>query len=289
MPPEHRPPDHRPPEHRQDRGRLARAYEARASDLDEINDRSPWHRLHRLVTAEHLAALRPPVPTAVDLASGTGLTAELLCDLGYAVTAVETLPVMLAILRRKAAGQAIEVVDFDLLGDGELGLSGFGLATCTQALNFFPRLDPVFARARDSLRENGLLYVDIDTSYRWAVIEAMAGRPSNAMAILDEGVDAGRQIVGADYFFHSRADIVTALEQHGFTDITVEGILPVAPLLHILHESADFLDRPGLVRAATHYASDDGFAELRRLDTTVGKMMPAELCGYMTITATRRQ
>ena len=275
-------------DHRQDRERLAGAYQTRASVLDEINELSPWHKLYRLITAEHLASLRAPVPRAVDLAAGTGLTAQLLCRLGYAVAAVETLPVMLEILRQKAVTQDIEVLDFDLTGGGELTLSDFGLATCTQAINFFPSLEPVFAMASDCLCPGGRFYVDIDTTYRWVVTETLAGRSSNALAILNEGRDASRHIVGADYYFHSERDVVDALGRHGFFDISVSGILPLAPLLHVLHESADFLDRPGLRAAAAHYTSAVGFDELRLLDERLSGMVPRELCGYIRFDAVRR-
>jgi SAM-dependent methyltransferase len=275
-------------DYRQDRERLSSAYETRALDLDEINESSPWHRLYRTITADRLASLHVPVPRAIDLAAGTGLTAEVLCELGYEVTAVETLPVMLRILRRKAALRGVEVFDFDLTSVDEFIPSGFGLATCTQAINFMPRLGPIFSRARDCLSPGGILYVDIDTTYRWTVIETLAGRPANALSILNECFDVGRHIVGADYFFYSKNDVVSALKYHGFSDISAVGILPLAPLLHILHESADFLDRPRLLGAAAHYASEDGFNKLRQLDEMLSGMIPTELCGFIQFTAIRR-
>ena len=136
---------------RQDRRQLGHAYETRAFDLDGINKSSPWHRLYRINTADRLASLRTPTPRAIDFAAGTGLTAEVLCQLGYEVTAVETLPVMLGILQQKAAERAITVFDFDITSTARFAPSGFGLATCTQAINFLPDLTPLLTHARNSL------------------------------------------------------------------------------------------------------------------------------------------
>ena len=273
---------------RQDRRRLGYAYEARALDLDGINKSSPWHRLYRIITADRLASLRTPTPRAIDFAAGTGLTTEVLCQLGYEVTAVETLPIMLGILQQKATQRAITVFDFDITSTAKFAPSGFGLATCTQAINFLPDLTPLLLHARDSLIPGGILYIDTDTAYRWTVIEALAGRPMNALAILNDNLDMDRQIIGVDYFFRSSQEIVSALERHGFSDISVDGVLPLVPLLHILHESADFLDRTKLHRVATYYTSEEGFDALRLLDTALKRRVPADMCGFVQFTAVRQ-
>ena len=69
---------------------------------------------------------------------------------------------------------------------------------------------------------------------------------------------------------------------------SANGILRFARFLHMLHESADFLDRTKLQKVARYYTSEEGFDALCILDTALKGRVPAEMCGFVQYTAVRR-
>lgn len=184
---------------------LQDVYADRGPLLNEINLCAVWHAFHRRKTMELLKPWQKPGCRVLDLAAGTGIMAKLLINCGARVTLVDVLPDMLTLagnhlgpLKNKA-----EFVCADLttiaLDRGAFG-SEFDIVLLTQSANFLDNLEPAFQIAQRALLPGGLFHMDLDTAFRWTLIEALSGHVGNARNILLNGRDTERNIVGTEYY-----------------------------------------------------------------------------------------
>ena len=275
---------------------LEEAYSRRAYLYDAINAASPWHALHNRITLDRLRTIiskaRSPLgdrlPRVLDLAGGTGLVARELLACGAFVTLVDALPSMCELARRAlpvAQADHYEIICADAQTFRDYSPSSYDVVVCTQALNFFREPDRVIETASRALRPGGILYFDIDTAHRWVIIEALAGHVTNALAIASDGVDVARNIVGADYYFHTDSALSSMLVDRSFDNISVSGMLHVVPLLHLFNQSADFLDNKLLDPAVQRLFALTDLEQLFKLETQLARLWPADSAGYHVFTA----
>lgn len=276
---------------------LSKAYSERAFLYDAINASSPWHSLHRRITSRRLARLIPEGELSsgqqtrvLDLAAGTGLAARELLDRGCFVTLVDALPSMCDLARQAISAAHLtnsEVFCADAATFRDFTPSSYDAVVCTQAFNFFAEPAFVIKTAALALRPGGVFYFDIDTAHRWVLIEAIAGHVANALAIAEQGIDAARNIVGADYYFRDATALTAYLEQNGFTNIALSGILYVVPLLHLFNQSAEFLDPASLNPAVQSLFASTTLDQLLDLEERLTQLWPIDSAGYHVFSATR--
>jgi SAM-dependent methyltransferase len=277
---------------------LEHAYSKRAFLYDAINAASPWHLLHRRITSRRLAQLIPndhlssgSQTRVLDLAAGTGLAARELIDRGCFVTLVDVLPSMCDLARQ--AIPDTHSVDSEIFCASAVSFRDFEPASydavvCTQAFNFFDQPALVIETAARALKPGGVFYFDTDTAHRWVIIEALAGHVDNALSIAEQGIDVARNIVGADYYFHSASALTSALEQNGFTHIALSGMLYIVPLLHLFNQSAEFLDPSSLNPAVQRLFASTTIDQLLDLEERLTQLWPIDSAGYHVFSANRK-
>jgi len=224
----------------------------------------------------------------LDLAAGTGLMTRALAERGCEVTMLDLLPEMCGLARhalppgsaarvRIMCGDACEFRDFDP--------GTFNAVVCTQALNFVREPGLLFETAALALQPGGVFYFDIDTAFRWTVIESLSGRVENARAIAEDGVDIGKCVVGADYYFYTRDWLEKELRSAGFHIESVFGLLFAAPLLHLFNQSSDFLEPETLHPSARQFLKPEKLDQLMKLEQILMKKWPPEMAGYHAFVA----
>jgi len=266
---------------------IAEAYRERASLFNKINAASPWHQLHRRLTERRLRELVPG-GKVIDLAAGTGITGISLAARGCQVTMVDALPQMCELAREAIPAElknATEVINADAASFRECEPASFDAAICTQALNFFEEPAKVFATASFALKPGGLLYFDIDSAYRWTVIEALAGHIDNALHIAEQGSDRDLNIVGANYYFSSIDKLEHKLAAAGFTDIAVSGLLYVVPFLHLFHPSIEFLTPERLHPSVLPLTHPDVLDRLEEMEDRLTGIFSRDAAGFHVFSA----
>ena len=271
---------------------LERVYRSRAPLLDGINRVAPWHAIYRWRTLELLSPFLTSTTRVLDLAAGTGIFGLEVARRVNSLTLLDVLPGMLdtARVNFEAAGllpdgHGIRFLQHDLTSDDDNDPQIYDLIILTQALNFIAPLDKAFRYAARHLAPDGVFYFDIDTAFRWAVIEALSMRPENALEIAENKRDRDRRIVGTNYFFHDRAQIELALEENGLRATRIQGLCYVSPFVHVFNPSADFLDRDCLDPRAATFLDAGPLSDLRRLDSVFEKQLPPEAAGWMSFEA----
>jgi ubiquinone/menaquinone biosynthesis C-methylase UbiE len=272
--------------------RLETVYAKRAPLIDEINRVSPWHSLYRRRTVDILSPLMNQRHSVFDVAAGTGILAETLSSQVRQWTMIDKLPVMNRIANHKKATDKIaanwNVILGDVLETPAEELGRFNFLIMTQALNFFDNLNEIFARLSTLAEPGSVFYFDIDTPFRWALVEALSGRLNNALSIISEGRDAALNIVGADYYFFSKDEIIASLVRSHFDDIEVGGISYLSPLFHVFDQSANFLDPSKLDPRSVPFTKPENLECLYHLDRAFeGKVAP-DAAGWMTFCARYR-
>jgi ubiquinone/menaquinone biosynthesis C-methylase UbiE len=273
---------------------LDHVYRRRTPLLDEINKVAPWHALYRARTLELLSPFLTPATRMLDLAAGTGIFGLEAARHVSSLTLLDALQGMLDTARTnfKAAGllpvgHQIRFLKQDLTEDDDGDSQIYDLIILTQALNFLAPLEKLFQYVVRHLAPTGLFYFDIDTAFRWAVIEALSMRPANALQIAENKRDNDRCIVGTDYFFYDRADIEQALEAAGLRVIKMHGLCYVSPFVHVFNASADFLERDHLDPRAAIFLEPGPLADLRQLDCAFESKLPPEAAGWMSFQVRR--
>jgi SAM-dependent methyltransferase len=156
------------------RPRAAAAYDGLAPYYDELtheHDYEGWTR-HLERTAARLGASGR---TLLDVACGTGKSFLPFLERGYAVTACDISPAMVALARAKAPGTEVFVADMRALGR----VGSFDLVTCLDdSLNYLTDegdLDAAFAALAANLAPTGVLVFDVNTlsTYRTAFARDM--------------------------------------------------------------------------------------------------------------------
>jgi SAM-dependent methyltransferase len=229
-----------------------------------------------------------PAGTILDLASGPGLMSRSFIEQGCTVTMIDILPEMCELAIRGVPlhlRDRVHVICADACSHRELEAGSFDAAVCTQALNFFETPEPLFQTAAFALKRGGLLYCDVDTAFRWAIIEALSGRVSNAQSIVSQGIDASRTIISADYFFHSQDRMRRALEAAGFELVDTFGLLYAAPFLRLFNQGSDFLTPAGLRPEAAYFTDPSRIEQLCDFEKTLLGRWPAESAGYQAYLA----
>ncbi len=268
---------------------LAKAYKVRSKQLDEINLVSPWHRMYRDLTMPKLLDSIPRKHAKIlDAGGGTGNLASDLAKRGHKVTLIDALPDMLAIARRRAAETPFEVVEGNIEDLSIFKPASFDAIVCTQVLNFCPDLARAFKQFARVLKPSGVLFADIDNAYRWAAVEALNGHIDNARAIVVEQRDAAMNIIGTGYFFHTDANLRTALNKAGFALQDIWGLCYVTPLIHVFAESKEFLNPARLPARAKLFANPLAMRKLARLETELARRMPLEVAGWSQFLCKRR-
>lgn len=268
---------------------LIEAYRDRAFMLDAINEVSPWHFLHRVMTARRLAKLIP-TGKVLDIAAGTGLTGRELAARGCNVTMIDALPEMCKLANRAISNESrerVKIICSDIASFKNDEPSTFDAVVCTQALNFFSRPADVFRAAVTALKPGGVFYFDIDSAFRWTIIEALSGHISNAKAIAESGEDIERNVVGSRYFFHSIEALQKLLYIHGFSSINVSGILYAVPFLHLFHVSADFLEPDCLHPSVKSLVGKNSLEGLLELEETLSRLWSPESAGYQVFVSVK--
>jgi ubiquinone/menaquinone biosynthesis C-methylase UbiE len=273
--------------------RIRRIYKTRGKQLDQINRAAPWHCLYREATIRKLRATLPDYPCHIlDAGGGTGIFARLLAADNHSIVLVDALKEMLAF--------ATELTHSENLDDRVRGVGGdfgslpfrdgaFDVVLCTQVLNFCPSLRAPFSEFARVLRPGGILFADVDTKYRWCVIEAIKGHIDNALAIARHGVDEERRILwGADYHFFSRSEVAASLHAASCDLADAWGVEFVAPYLYILAESQEFLQPERLPAAAQVFTSPAALDKLRRLEAELESKLPPEAAGWFQFLAVKR-
>lgn len=265
---------------------LQSTYEERSRVFDALSGVSPWHRLYRERTETEIEKLldrldRRPVDI-LDAGGGTGLTAQWLVRKGHRVVLVDAVASMLDFAREKAKQDPFEIHHADLADLSFLPPNSFDLIVCTQVLNFCPDLAVVFEALHRVIRPGGMMLADVDTAIRWCILEALDGHIENAIAIINEGRDRDRNIVGADYYFHCKRELFGVIESSGFRVENSWGVEYVAPYVHVFAKSKDFLDPAKLMPQARVFTQDEQLAALRRLENVLAHMkLPEEMAGYL--------
>jgi ubiquinone/menaquinone biosynthesis C-methylase UbiE len=274
-------------------GTLHSAYQERSKVFDALSGASPWHRLYREKTEmafeRALLSLSPGPLRVLDAGGGTGLTAQWLARKGHSVLLVDEVAAMLEFAREKAKQDPFEirlgnVADLNFIASGS-----FDAVICSQVLNFCPDLSLVFRELGRVLKPGGVLLTDIDNAVRWCLLEALDGHLDNAIAIARSGRDESRNIVGADYFFHRKDELVRIAESEGLRVASSWGLLYIAPYIHLFARSKDFLDPQQLCERARVFAREENFEKLRRLEAALAEMnLPDEMAGYLQLVCTRQ-
>jgi len=268
--------------------RLQEVYKVRGPMLDDINARAPWHALYRRRTLDVLRELVAPDDSLLDLACGTGIFSKSLSSSVKSITLVDQSPVMLEIAKRNLGAVGVlgkcKFVEANIAKGEFETAEKFDVVLCTQALNFFSDLTPIFVMARSAMREGGLFYFDIDTCFRWVVIETMAGHLENALAIARTSSDVARNIVGADYYFHSRALVEESARRAGLGHLKSFGISFVSPLLHIFNQSQDFLYKEKLDARARPFLAEELLDQLYDVDRALEASVDLSAAGWMCFT-----
>jgi ubiquinone/menaquinone biosynthesis C-methylase UbiE len=269
---------------------LQSAYRERSKIYDALSGLSPWHRLYRERTEREieraLAKLSFPL-RILDAGGGTGLTAQWLARMGHRVVLVDAVPEMLDSAREKARKTPFDIYQGDVGNLDFLEPESFDVIVCTQVLNFCPDAAAVFRAFHRLLRKGGLALADIDTAFRWSLIEALSGDIENAMAIAN-GRDREGNIVGADYYFHSKLDLFATIQEAGLRVDGSWGVAYVAPYIHLYATSKDFVDPRNLPERARFFAEEKNFARLSALENLLSNQaLPDEMAGYLQFTASK--
>lgn len=266
---------------------LKSVYRERSKIYDALSGVSPWHRLYRERTEKEIvrALAKRSFPLRIlDAGGGTGLTALWLAQMGHEVVLVDAVAEMLDSAREKAKETPFRIYSGDLANLNFLEAESFDAIVCTQVLNFCPDPGAVFRSFYRVLRGGGVALADIDTAFRWSLIEALSGHIENAVAIA-EGRDRERNIVGADYYFHSKRDLFRTIESTGFRVEDSWGVAYVAPYIHLYATSKDFIDPQDLPEKAKYFAKEENLARLRDLENLLsGGALPDEAAGYLQFT-----
>jgi ubiquinone/menaquinone biosynthesis C-methylase UbiE len=262
------------------------AYSERSKIFDALSGSSPWHRLYReqteirIQTALHTLAARPL--RILDAGGGTGLTAQWLASMGHQVVLADAVPAMLDFAREKARQHPFEIYLADVTDLNFLEASSFDAVICTQVLNFCPDPGIVFKGFQRLLRCPGIVVADIDTAVRWCLLEALEGHLGNALAIIQEGRDRDRNIVGADYYFYARHELFGMIESAGLRVDSSWGNSYVAPYIHLFARSKDFLSPEHLPPQARFFAHEENYAGLQRVEAELAKLnLPDDMAGYL--------
>jgi ubiquinone/menaquinone biosynthesis C-methylase UbiE len=273
---------------------LADIYEKRGPLLEQINRVAPWHAIYRQKTLANIQAEIHCKGHILDLACGTGIFAKELAPFAQKLTLIDCLPSMLEIAKKTIAevkgNRTINFIAADIGSSNEkFTIDQCDLVILTQALNFFSDLRPIFSLAAKCLKTNGIFYLDTDTQFRWAIIEALTGHLDNALEIVTKGFDSARNIVGADYTFHTTNQILETAKEAGFILKSTGGICHISCLVHIFNQSADFLNPNDLDDRASVFLSKDALEKLSRLDTHLEGFLPPEVGGWSTFTFIRKE
>lgn len=267
---------------------LTGVYDRRAPLLNRINQVAPWLAIHRERTIARLIELIHSGSQVLDLACGTGILASRYAHLASCTTLVDCLPKMLEIARQTLEELRPEAkLNYVLSSIASLKQTfttrEFDLVLLTQALNFVREPADVFALARSCLKDTGTLYIDIDTPLRWIAIEALSGHLENALQIAQLHTDHARHIVGTNYFFHTRDELVHAAEQHGLRLAREVGICHVSCLLHIFNQSSDFLEEDTLDPKARRFLNPTMLSKLLELEKLLETSQPAQAGGWLVL------
>jgi SAM-dependent methyltransferase len=142
------------------------------SDAERGSVPAPWLVAHR--------ALLPPSGRALDVACGRGRNAIWLAQQGFATTAIDRDPQLVAALEARARAERLTLTP--LVMDLEAGAVGLGEAIydVVVAIHYLHR--PLFPALLAALRPGGVLVYETFT-----VAQAARGRPTNPAFLLEPG------------------------------------------------------------------------------------------------------
>lgn len=264
---------------------LQTVYQNRAPFLDAINRAAPWHALHRKRTLEILHDQLKATTRVLDLACGTGILASIFADRVAHTTLVDLLPLMIDCAKiNLQAHTAPSNTSFHVAGVDSLPTdvlkSQYDLIMLTQAINFIEDTSPIFGVASKCLAPQGILHIDIDNPLRWIIVEALSGNLKNAQSIASTGRDAARNIVGAEYWFHSREQLISQAQANGLHLHRTFGIGAISTLIHIFNQSSDFLSADKLDPRAKPFLDESTLNELYNLDLMLESTVPHTAAGW---------
>ena len=158
------------------------AYTALARCYDRLTDDVDYGKWADYVE-RHFRGAERPVRRVTELGCGTGSLARLLARRGYAITAVDLSPDMLAVADQKCAGLGVRFVCQDM---SRLALlePADAVLSCLDSVNYVTRpaaLRRTFRRAYQALAPGGLFLFDVKTP---AALEGAGGQ-----SYLDEDED----------------------------------------------------------------------------------------------------
>ena len=251
-------------------------YNDRGRIIEKVNDVAPWLKLYREASWPGIERAFPVDSMILDAGGGTGIFARKLANQGRRVVIADATHSMLVralsmpasdgaasdgaasdgaasdgaasdgAASDGAASRSMRCIEADIGNLGMLRSHTFDGVLCTQMLNFISDRKKVFGEFYRVLKPGGVLFCDIDGAFRWAIVETLAGRISNAIEIL-KGRDAARSIMGVDYFFAQKETISAELAASRFHVDAIEGTQFFSPLLHAWGDSASYLNKPDVV------------------------------------------
>ena len=250
-------------------------YNDRGRIIEKVNDVAPWLKLYREASWPGIERAFPANSMILDAGGGTGIFARKLANQGRRVVIADATHSMLvralsmpasdsvasdsvasdsvasdSVASDSVASRSLRCIEADIGNLGMLRSHTFDGVLCTQMLNFISDRKKVFGEFYRVLKPGGVLFCDIDGAFRWAIVETLAGRISNAIEIL-KGRDAARSIMGVDYFFAQKETISAELAASRFHVDAIEGTQFFSPLLHAWGDSASYLNKPDVVSIET--------------------------------------
>lgn len=259
---------------------IVATYNERGRIIEKVNDVAPWLKLYREASWPEIERAFPVDSMILDAGGGTGIFARKLANQGRRVVIADAAHSMLVRALNmpasdRATSRSLRCIEADIGNLDMLRSDTFDGVLCTQTLNFISDRRKVFGEFYRVLRPGGVLFCDIDSAFRWAIVETLAGRISNAIEIL-KGRDAARSIIGVDYFFAQKETVSEELAATRFHVDAIEGTQFFSPLLHVWGDSASYLNKPDVV----------DFESLRGLEELANRLgLDSNTAGWIQIHA----
>jgi SAM-dependent methyltransferase len=247
------------------------AFDALAADYDRREADNPIMQLMRGRSLALLENTFAKGSTLLDVGCGTGTEALRLSEHGRTVVGVDSSPLMLEILARRAAAADLNVAtrlmrarDLMTLAD-EFGESSFdGAYSSFGALNTEPSLEPPLAALSRLVRPGGKIVLGLMN--RWCVAEmallVAGGRPGQALRRTRPSLRVGVGLNNVEVRYPSWGRLRRALSPR-FRAISVQAL----PLLLLPYAWPAFSAHPRLYRAVSGL---DGMLARRRPFSSLG-------------------
>jgi S-adenosylmethionine-dependent methyltransferase len=164
------------------------------------------------LVADQLAAHIGPAPKRIlDLGCGQGTQALRLTRAGHSVTAVDSSPSLLAVLRSQSS--TVHIIESDIL---DAPIEGdFDVVLCHGVLMYFPDPAPILDAATTRVAPGGLLSLLVRNGDGLALRPGLHGDWEAASAALSG--TAYRNRLGLQTRADRRADLTASLRQRGLT------------------------------------------------------------------------